>query len=98
MNFIFCKLKNLKKDGFHCLQALKNPKNMNFIFYKLKNLKKHNLFKSPFIEPKRLATHLVRKYIGSPPKHQITLRQMAFVNEDYKVKNFNKHELHFLQA
>ena len=41
MNFIFCKLKNLKKHEFHFFASLKTSKNMNFIFCKLKNLKKH---------------------------------------------------------
>ena len=43
MNFIFCfvcKLKNLKKDEFHFLQAEKTSKNMNFMFCKLKKIQK----------------------------------------------------------
>ena len=33
MNFIFCKLKNLKKHEFHFLQTSKTSKNMNVIFF-----------------------------------------------------------------
>ena len=42
MNFIFCKLKNLKKHEFHFLQAEKTSKKHEFHFFaKFKNLKKH---------------------------------------------------------
>ena len=41
MNFVFCKLKTLKKHEFHFLQAKKPQKTWISFFASLKNLKKH---------------------------------------------------------
>ena len=42
MNFIFCELKNLKKHGFHFLQAHKDLKKHEFHFFAtFKKFKKH---------------------------------------------------------
>ena len=41
MNFIFCKLKNLKKHEFHFFQAEKTQKPWISFFASFKKLKKH---------------------------------------------------------